>query len=157
MTSPPVSHRSLGSRCVSLGTLRILYALLPTGHLQALAPCNYSLTVTTRLGYLTNRALNSTAPDPLVMSPFLPGDFITITGFRQGAELIANSIVAQNVMINTLGDLVYVRMELGLLGIDNPSPNAEIAESRVRSTKNFQSLDRAQLTNFASIVYRVPV
>lgn len=65
------------------------------------------------------------------MSPFLPGDFITVTGFRRGSELIASSIVAQNVMINTIGDLVYVRLELGLLGIDNPSPNAEIAESRV--------------------------
>lgn len=65
------------------------------------------------------------------MAPFLPGDFITITGFRKGSEIIASSIVAQNTMINTLGDLVYVRMEVGLLGIDNPSPNAEIAESRV--------------------------
>lgn len=65
------------------------------------------------------------------MAPFLPGDFITFTGFRQGNEVIAFSIIAENVMITTLGDLVYVRMELGLLGIDNPSPNAEIAESRV--------------------------
>lgn len=70
------------------------------------------------------------------MSPFLPGDFITITGFRRGDEIIASSIVAQNVMINTLGDIVYVRMEVALLGIDNPSPNAEIAESRVSHTSN---------------------
>ena len=74
---------------------------------------------------------SSTAPDPLVMAPFLPGDFITFTGFRQGNEVVATSIVAQNVEILTLGDLVYVRMELGLLGIDNPNPNAEFAESRV--------------------------
>lgn len=65
------------------------------------------------------------------MAPFLPGDFITFTGFRQGNEVVATSIVAQNVEILTLGDLVYVRMELGLLGIDNPNPNAEFAESRV--------------------------
>ncbi|PKS08149.1 hypothetical protein jhhlp_005425 [Lomentospora prolificans] len=83
---------------------------------------------------MSNRPFNGpgtfTAPDPLVMSPFLPGDFITITGFRKGSEIIASSIVAENVMINTIGDLAYVRMELGLLGIDNPNPNAEIAESR---------------------------
>lgn len=67
------------------------------------------------------------------MAPFLPGDFITFTGFRRGNEVIATSIVAQNVMILTLGDLAYVRMELGLLGIDNPSPNAELSDSRVSS------------------------
>lgn len=65
------------------------------------------------------------------MAPFQVGDFITFTGFRRGSEVIAFSIVAQNVQINTLGDIVYLRMELGLLGIDNPSANAEIAESRV--------------------------
>lgn len=65
------------------------------------------------------------------MAPFQAGDFITFSGFRRGAEVIAFSIVAQNVQINTLGEVVYVRMELGLLGIDNPNPNAEIAESRV--------------------------
>jgi hypothetical protein len=67
------------------------------------------------------------------MAPFQEGDFITFTGFRKGDEVIAFSIVAQNVQIQTLGDIVYVRMELGLLGIDNPNPNAEIAESRVSS------------------------
>lgn len=65
------------------------------------------------------------------MAPFQVGDFITFSGFRRGSEIIAFSIVAQNVQINTLGDIVYIRMELGLLGIDNPSANAEIAESRV--------------------------
>lgn len=65
------------------------------------------------------------------MAPFLAGDFITFSGIRRGNEVIAFSIVAQNVMITTLGDLVYVRMELGLLGIDNVSPNTEVAESRV--------------------------
>ena len=75
--------------------------------------------------------LFSTAPDPLAMAPFQVGDFVTFSGFRRGSEVIAFSIVAQNVQINTLGDIVYIRMELGLLGIDNPSANAEIAESRV--------------------------
>jgi hypothetical protein len=65
------------------------------------------------------------------MAPFQEGDFITFAGFRKGGEVIAFSIVAQNVQIQTLGDIVYVRMELGLLGIDNPNPNAELPESRV--------------------------
>lgn len=69
------------------------------------------------------------------MAPFLAGDFVTFAGIRRGNEVIAFSIVAQNVMITTLGDLVYVRMELGLLGIDNASPNTEIAESRVSTAK----------------------
>lgn len=52
-------------------------------------------------------------------------------GYRRGSEVIAYSIVAQNVQINTLGDVAYVRMELALLGISNPSTNVELAESRV--------------------------
>lgn len=69
------------------------------------------------------------------MAPFQVGDFVTFSGFRRGSEIIAFSIVAQNVQINTLGDIVYIRMELGLLGIDNPSANAEIAESRVSEAR----------------------
>ncbi|KAK2752665.1 hypothetical protein CKAH01_17657 [Colletotrichum kahawae] len=90
--------------------------------------------------------VKSTAPDPLVMAPFQAGDFITFSGFRRGSEVIAFSIVAQNVQINTLGDIVYVRMELGLLGIDNPSPNAEIAESRFIG---FVSNNRATVSLYA--------
>ncbi|KAK8057148.1 hypothetical protein PG996_011085 [Apiospora saccharicola] len=70
------------------------------------------------------------APDPLSMAPFLPGDFITFMGVKRGAEMIVFSIVAQNVQITTLSDLVYVRVELGLLGIDNFNPNTELKESR---------------------------
>lgn len=94
---------------------------------------NSNVDPTTSSSIAPNSPYASTAPDPLVMSPFLAGDFITITGFRKGNEIIASSIVAENVMINTIGDLAYVRMELGLLGIDNPNPNAEIAESRASS------------------------
>lgn len=65
-------------------------------------------------------------------APFQAGDFITISGFRQGGEIIAFNIVAQNVQINTLGDLVYIRMELARLGISNPSTATELAETRVR-------------------------
>jgi hypothetical protein len=65
------------------------------------------------------------------MAPFQEGDFVSFSGFRRGDEMIVFSIVAQNVQIQTLGDIVYVRVELGLLGIDNPNPNGEFAESRV--------------------------
>ncbi|KAF6805575.1 hypothetical protein CMUS01_14582 [Colletotrichum musicola] len=99
---------------------------------------------------LTNRPFigpgTFTAPDPVVMAPFQAGDFITFSGFRRGSEVIAFSIVAQNVQINTLGDIVYVRMEEGLLGIDNPSPNAEIAESRFIG---FVSNNRATVSLYA--------
>ncbi|KAI1841539.1 hypothetical protein JX265_013504 [Neoarthrinium moseri] len=71
-----------------------------------------------------------TVADPLRMAPFLAGDFVTFSGIRRGNEMICFSIVAQNVQITTLQDLVYVRMELGLLGIDNFNLNTELAESR---------------------------
>ncbi|KAF2641869.1 hypothetical protein P280DRAFT_541331 [Massarina eburnea CBS 473.64] len=68
--------------------------------------------------------------DPLTMAPFLAGDFITFQGIRRGNEVIAFSIIAMNVQITTLGDLVYLRMELARIGIDNFNPNTELSESR---------------------------
>lgn len=65
------------------------------------------------------------------MAPFLPGDFITWQGIRRGDEMICFSIIAQNVQITTTVDLVYLRMELALLGIDNFNTNTELRESRV--------------------------
>ncbi|KAK0704634.1 hypothetical protein B0H67DRAFT_686970 [Lasiosphaeris hirsuta] len=74
---------------------------------------------------------NSQAPDPLTMAPFLPGDFISFSGFRKGKEVIAFNIVAQNVQITTGDDIIYVRPELGLLGIYSANPSAEVADSRL--------------------------
>ncbi|KAI1420393.1 hypothetical protein F5Y12DRAFT_133333 [Xylaria sp. FL1777] len=83
----------------------------------------------------TNRPFNGpgtfTAPDPLSMVPFLPGDFITWSGIRRGDDVVAFSIIAQNVQITTLQDLVFVRTELALLGISNFNGNTELRESRV--------------------------
>ncbi|KAK4161149.1 hypothetical protein QBC43DRAFT_303198 [Cladorrhinum sp. PSN259] len=70
------------------------------------------------------------APDQLVMAPFQPGDFITFSGFRRGNEVIAFTIVADNVQIRTTGDLTYVRMVLGLLGVYNNNPITELTPSR---------------------------
>lgn len=52
-------------------------------------------------------------------------------GYRLGSEVIAFNIIANNVQINTLGQVAYLRMELALLGISNPNTNVELAESRV--------------------------
>lgn len=74
------------------------------------------------------------------MAPFLPGDFITWQGIRRGDEMICFSIIAQNVQITTTVDLVYLRMELALLGIDNFNTNTELRESRVspRPPRDYQ-------------------
>jgi len=72
------------------------------------------------------------------MVPFIPGDFITWAGIKKGNEVIAFSIVAQNVQITTLQDLVYVRTEVALLGISNFNGNTELAESRVSYLANVQ-------------------
>ncbi|KAK3365381.1 hypothetical protein B0H63DRAFT_498279 [Podospora didyma] len=71
--------------------------------------------------------------DPLCpMTPFLPGDFITFSRFRRSRnEVICFSIVAQNVQITTTRDIIYVRMELALVGIYSPDPNSELADSHL--------------------------
>lgn len=71
------------------------------------------------------------------MVPFLPGDFITWSGIRRGDEVVAFSIVAQNVQITTINDLVYVRTETALLGVSNFNGNTELAESRVSNSKPY--------------------
>ncbi|KAH7038393.1 uncharacterized protein B0I36DRAFT_284571 [Microdochium trichocladiopsis] len=99
---------------------------------------------------LTNRPFQGSgtfsAPNPLVMVPFLPGDFVTFSGIKRGNEVICFSIVANNVQVLTLQNLVYVRMELGLLGIANFNPNTELAESRFIG---FTSNNRARIALYA--------
>ncbi|KAH7313837.1 hypothetical protein B0I35DRAFT_480487 [Stachybotrys elegans] len=99
---------------------------------------------------MTNRPFRGSgtfsAPNPLVAAPFLPGDFVTFSGIKRGNEMICFSIVANNIQIVTLGDLVYVRMELGLLGIDNFNPNTELGESRFIG---FTSNNRATIALYA--------
>ncbi|KAK4207066.1 hypothetical protein QBC37DRAFT_476687 [Rhypophila decipiens] len=81
-----------------------------------------------------NRIGTFNAPDPYVAAPFLPGDFIIFSGFgRLPDEIIAYSIVAQDVQIKTplSSGVVYVRIALALLGIWNPNPITELADSRL--------------------------
>lgn len=77
---------------------------------------------------------SSTVPDPLVMAPFQPGDFITFKGFRKGDEVIATRIVAENVQVLTDGDLVYVRMDPGTVGVYSPNIAREVEETHVSYT-----------------------
>ncbi|KAI0203934.1 hypothetical protein F4808DRAFT_393133 [Astrocystis sublimbata] len=103
----------------------------------------------------SNRPFNGqgtfTAPDPLSMVPFLPGDFITWMGIKKGNEVIAFSIVAQNVQVTTLQDLVYVRTDLALLGISNFNGNTELAESRI---VGYTSNSRATVAMYAMDIDR---
>ncbi|TLD20488.1 hypothetical protein PspLS_08686 [Pyricularia sp. CBS 133598] len=87
-----------------------------------------------------------TAPDPLVMAPLQVGDFITYSGIRKNGEILAFSIVTMNTQIQTVGNVAYVRVELALLGIDNPSPNAEITPTRF---VGFTSNNRATISLYA--------
>ncbi|KAK4148880.1 hypothetical protein C8A00DRAFT_38530 [Chaetomidium leptoderma] len=70
------------------------------------------------------------APDPLIMAPFLVGDFIMYRGFRLGNELICFEIVAWNVQITTTGVPAYIRVEEALVGIYSADTNGEVAETR---------------------------
>ena len=129
MMRVPASARFPGFQCAFLVTQLILCVPHPIDLFKAREHCKLqTLAILSVLGILITI---STVADPLSMAPFLPGDFITFAGVRRGNEIICFSIVAQNVQITTLANLVYVRMELGLLGIDNFNGNVEIAESRV--------------------------
>ncbi|KAK3311810.1 hypothetical protein B0H66DRAFT_571402 [Apodospora peruviana] len=71
------------------------------------------------------------APDPLVMAPFLVGDFIVYRGFRTPAnQIVAFEIIAWNVQITTTGAPTYIRIEETLVGVYTNDPNGEVAETR---------------------------
>lgn len=82
------------------------------------------------------------------MAPFLVGDFVTFSGIKRGNEVVCFSIVANNVQILTLQNLVYVRMELGKLGIANFNPNTELGESRVSLLRPLPSITTLQPPSF---------
>lgn len=135
MSLPP-SLPSPASPCASLATRPTRCVLYPTVLLLDLVSCKclesiQLCSLSDCCPYTDFDHYLSTAPDPLVAAPFQAGDFITYSGYRLGDELIVHNIVAQNVQINTLGSLAYLRMDVILLGISNPSGNAELAESRV--------------------------
>ncbi|KAM7211805.1 hypothetical protein V8F06_012811 [Rhypophila decipiens] len=103
---------------------------IPRNSSDPLCPLSNRPTATTPSG---NRIGTFNAPDPYVAAPFLPGDFIIFSGFGRSAPIIAYSIVAQDVQIKTplSSGVVYVRIALALLGIWNPNPITELADSRL--------------------------
>ncbi|KAF2489860.1 hypothetical protein BU16DRAFT_544219 [Lophium mytilinum] len=78
--------------------------------------------------------LSFEAPDPLVMAPFIVGDFIEFSGIKlPNGEMLVYSIVAPNVQITTTAsDTVpnYIRVEVALIGVFDNNPAAEFADTR---------------------------
>ncbi|KAK1757943.1 hypothetical protein QBC47DRAFT_357845 [Echria macrotheca] len=71
------------------------------------------------------------APDPLIMAPFMIGDFIVYRGFRApNNELICFEIVAWNVQVTTTGSPTYIRIEETLVGVYTSDTSGEVAETR---------------------------
>lgn len=60
-----------------------------------------------------------TPKDPLLMAPFLPGDYVEFSGIQSGSTVYAFEVVAANVQIRTDGtkDPVYIRMEDAIIGV----------------------------------------
>lgn len=84
------------------------------------------------------------APDPLVMAPFLVGDFITYTGVKLASGVVsAYEIVAGNVEITTTGAPSYIRVEEAQIGIYLNDANVEIQETRVRISVQLLSIFHA--------------
>jgi hypothetical protein len=76
------------------------------------------------------------APDPLIMAPFMVGDYITFSGISDGEQIIAYSIVADSVQITTTGVPTYIRVEDAIIGTFDTQSAAEVApaDSRVCAT-----------------------
>ncbi|KAF2675774.1 hypothetical protein K458DRAFT_380982 [Lentithecium fluviatile CBS 122367] len=85
----------------------------------------------------TNRAANGdrvyTPKDTSVMAPFIPGDYVTWAGIKNGPEILVYGIVAENVQPLTTadnGDPVYVRVEDVIIAINDATTNTEFGTTR---------------------------
>jgi hypothetical protein len=78
-----------------------------------------------------NQVLDFTAPDPLIMTPFQIGDYLTFSG-RKVAEIICYAITVENLQIRTISgtDPTYIRVEDAIVRVFSTNPNAEIADTR---------------------------
>lgn len=75
---------------------------------------------------------NFQAPDPLVMVPFVVGDFVSYSGVKNAVgEIVCYEIVAMNLQVTTTGNPSYVRVEEALVGVYSDNGDAEIQETRV--------------------------
>ncbi|KAK8075059.1 hypothetical protein PG997_009722 [Apiospora hydei] len=71
------------------------------------------------------------APDPLVMAPFVVGDWIEYSGYRNSAgQIVCYSIVASNIQITTGVSPTYIRMEDANIGVFTTDANAEAGQTR---------------------------
>ncbi|KAK5673937.1 hypothetical protein LTS10_013291 [Elasticomyces elasticus] len=72
------------------------------------------------------------APDPLVMAPFVAGDYVSYSGVEVSGETICYSIVADGVMITTSGMPPYIRVEDAIIGVVDGQNTAavEFADTR---------------------------
>ncbi|KAK4169624.1 hypothetical protein QBC43DRAFT_283177 [Cladorrhinum sp. PSN259] len=102
---------------------------IPRNTSDPLCPMSNRPTVT---GQPTNYLRSFQAPNPLVMAPFVPGDFIDYRGYKNAAgEIVAFEVVVGNLAITTTSPApTYMRVELALIGIYNNDPTAEIHETR---------------------------
>lgn len=72
-----------------------------------------------------------TAPDPMVMAPLVPGDFVEYAGVWAGGEMLVYELVAANAQILTPSTFPpFIRMEDVLIGVFSADPNAEVAQTR---------------------------
>ncbi|KAK8016147.1 hypothetical protein PG993_014336 [Apiospora rasikravindrae] len=79
----------------------------------------------------SNRQGTLRAPDPLVMAPFVVGDWIEYSGYRNSAgQIVCYSIVASNIQITTGGSPTYIRMEDANIGVFTTDTNAEAGQTK---------------------------
>ncbi|KAJ4379942.1 hypothetical protein N0V85_008808 [Neurospora sp. IMI 360204] len=74
-----------------------------------------------------------TAPDPMVMAPLVPGDFVEYAGVLLvgGGEMLVYELVVTNTQILTPASFpAFIRMEDVLIGVFSSDPNAEVAQTR---------------------------
>ncbi|KAK3988406.1 hypothetical protein QBC44DRAFT_371063 [Cladorrhinum sp. PSN332] len=102
---------------------------IPRSSSDPLCPMSNRPTVT---GQPTNYLRTFQPPNPLVMAPFVPGDFIDYRGYKNAAgEIVAFEVVAWNLAILTTSPApTYIRVELALIGIYTNDPTAEVQETR---------------------------
>ncbi|KAK3953814.1 hypothetical protein QBC32DRAFT_312601 [Pseudoneurospora amorphoporcata] len=82
-------------------------------------------------GTLTGKQGTFTAPDPMVMAPLVPGDFVEYAGVFVGGEMLVYELVVTNAQILTpAGFPPFIRMEDVLIGVYSADPNAEVAQTR---------------------------
>lgn len=111
----------------------------------------------------SNRPAGSTnfsPADPLAMVPFLVGDFITYTAVPKNGELLVFEASSSNVQVTTTAsDTVpnYIFVEDAIIGIADPNPNVEIADTRVSLTDDTRSVLYTNLHSSLVTFLAVPV